>query len=171
MQSNIKDFVDKLLEVILPGLFDDSNFEYEKEGNQWRIKVNTSGTYADDVDLKSIAHSIQHILRISVHKNFSEDRTHFLIDIDNFRSQREDKLKKLIPSLAENKVVIQGKTVVLMGLSGYERMLVHQMLAEVKGLETTSVGNGPGRKLLIVPDSETGASGMDKAIMVDINKM
>jgi predicted RNA-binding protein Jag len=169
MDSRVKDLVDKILTGTIPGLFGDGQISYEKEADQYRIKITTSGHYPEDLDIKEISYALQHILRITVHKKFPDDRTHFLIDIDDFRNQREEKIRKLIPSLAENKVIIQGKTVVLMGLSGYERMIVHHLLSDIKGLETTSVGNGRSRKLLIMPDSETGASGMDQAIMVDIN--
>jgi predicted RNA-binding protein Jag len=62
----------------------------------------------------------------------------------------------------------QGLTVILVGLSGYERKLVHGILAEIKGLETSSVGPQDNRKLLVMPNSQIGNYGIENAKVVDL---
>jgi predicted RNA-binding protein Jag len=75
-----------------------------------------------------------------------------------------------LPDIVRSTVIEQGKTVVLIGLSGYERMIVHQLFSDIKGLSTNSVGADNARKLLIMPTSEFGSTGMDEAIVWDIAK-
>jgi spoIIIJ-associated protein len=144
-----------------------------REGDQWRVTINS-----DQNDLlvgykgENIK-AIQHITRVVIHKKFPDDRTHFLIDIGEYKRSREHVITGKITNLAEKEVLELGKTLILTGLTGYERKIVHSLLADIAGLETTSVGESDNRKLLIRPTSGdlSGSTGMDSAMVINLNKL
>jgi len=158
--------VAELIDPILLG----GDFEVDicKEADQWR--VNISGSNLDILvgDSADVLRSLQHLLRVKMHSLFPKDRTHFLLDINDFRANREKLLKERARLIADLEVLNNGSTLILVGLSSYERRIVHNLLVEIEGLETTSVGQGSGRKLLIRPTSEIGSKGMDAAKVIDI---
>jgi len=165
MSPEVKEIILEFLENIIKNVSPKATAEILKEGDQWRIYINSNGSAVFTEEKNEVLRAIQHILRVLVHKKFPEDRTHFIIDVDNYKITRENKIKNEIPLLAKNKVLEGGKTLVLLGLSSYERMIIHKLLAEINGLETNSVGFGDSRKLLIRPTSEFGATGIDDSII------
>jgi len=165
VSKTISDLLLPVVEAISPG----AELDFQKESDQWRIVIKNGGQ--DLVGEKSeVLRALQYLVRIVVHKNFPQDRTHFLFDVDGFKSKRELALKIHIPDLAKIQVLKEGQTVVLINLSGYERMIVHQLLADISGLETNSVGAKNERKLLIMPTSEVGSTAMDDAIIWDLTQ-
>ncbi len=172
MQTELQNSIEKVMDQVLPTLFKEYSLEFQKEADQWRIIIQTITPNPDlEEESRDIIHSLQHYIRIYIHKLYPQDRTHFLIDIDGYRVAREKKIKAKIPTIAEERVLIEGKTVVLIGLSSYERMIIHNILDGIKGISTNSVGFGNQRKLLIMPNSETGAASMDNSLIINIDKI
>ncbi len=173
MPEEIKKSIEKFLEAIIKPITSKYKIEFLKEADQWR--VNIIATENDQEALlgyqEEVIQAIQHLVRVMVHKENLKDRTHFLIDVNNYRKKRESKIKFQIPEIAKDKVLVEGKTVIITGLSGYERMIIHKILKEAKGLDTSSVGHSIDRKLLIMPTSEFGASGMEEAVIINVNKL
>lgn len=168
MDNLVSQTISDLLQPIVMAISPNAEITFQKEADQWRISIQ-NGT-EDLIGEKShTLSSLQHLVRVVVHKKFPDDRTHFLFDVDGFRSKRELAIKTHIPDLAKIKVLEEGQTVVLVNLNGYERMMVHQLLLGIDGLETNSVGLKSERKLLIMPTSEVGSTAMDDAIIWDIN--
>ena len=168
MNNPVQQLILEIIEPIIKLISPEAKIEFNKEGDQWRILI-IDGNPELIGEKGEVLRAIQHLARIFVHKKLPEDRTHFLIDIDNFRSNRELIIKTKIPEIAQA-IIAQGKTFVLINLSGYERMLVHKLLVDIKSLQTTSVGERDNRKLLILPTSEAGSAGIDDATIWDINK-
>ena len=169
MDTEISEEIDKILNSILLSFFGHKvEYELNREGDQWRINLNIEDYERFVEDNSEILKAIQHYIRVCVHKKFPDDRTHFLLDIGMFRQNREIFLKDKIRTVAEEKVLQGGLTLILINLSSYERKVVHNLLVEVEGLETTSVGQGTHRKLIIRPTSEIGAKGMEEAQVLDI---
>lgn len=170
MTPEVRQSVQNILNLIVLGIDPEAKIDLEKEGDQWRISIESHSKNDLVGDKGEILRSIQHYLRIAIHKHFPSDKSHFLIDINKFRNTRELKIKNQLPDIVRSTVIEQGKTVVLIGLSGYERMIVHQLFSDIKGLSTNSVGADNARKLLIMPTSEFGSTGMDEAVVWDISK-
>lgn len=169
MDNLVSETILQLLLPIVKAISPNSEIDFQKEADQWRIVIK-KGTQDLVGENSEVLRSMQHLLRVVIHKKYPQDRTHFLFDVDGFRSKREMALKVHIPDLAKYKVLEEGNTVVLVNLSGYERMIVHQLLADIKGLETNSVGPKNERRLLIMPTSEIGSTAMDDAIIWDIKE-
>jgi spoIIIJ-associated protein len=163
-QQTLKD----VLKMVLEPLVDQFTMDIVKESDQWRIILETDKKDVLLQDGAEILKSVQYLVRVIVHKKYPTDRTHFLIDVGKYRLEREIAIKAKINQLARTEVLEKGTTCILVGLTGYERKLVHNMLREVNGLETTSVGYEPSRKLIIRPTTETGSTGMDNAKIIDL---
>ena len=164
----------QLLEV-LGGLIEPivSGAEYDvlKEGDQWRVNVVTD----NDEDLigekGETVRAVQHVARVIMHQKYPQNRTHFLIDVGEYRKQREKTIKSKIAMLARYEIIEHGNTVIILGLNGYERKLIHNILADISGLETTSIGSPESRKLIIRPTSEVGSKGIDQAKMLELKDL
>jgi len=171
MTTEFRESILKSINLIINIVDESAKIEVGKEADQWRFNIITSKP--EDLIGKDgeLVRSIQHVARVLVHKIFPEDRTHFLVDVNGYRQKREHTINNKIPEIAQKEVLNIGNTVILIGLSGYERLQVHNYLSEIKGLSTTSVGPEDNRKLLIMPTSETGSIGMDNAKIIDINRL
>lgn len=160
-----------LIKKIAKPIVGEVGVEFLKEGDQWRI--NLAGDHARELIgyHGELVNAIQHIVRVTFHKLNPADRTRFFIDVNLAKFKREHFITEQIPELAKNDVLINGITYIIKNMSSYERKLVHDLLSEVKGLETLSVGDGFNRKLLIRPTSETGSMGLDNSKIIDINSI
>jgi predicted RNA-binding protein Jag len=171
MDQEYQDLLQKLIiSITTPLIKEEVKLNFLKEGDQWRVNLTTAKESELIGEHKEILNSIQHITRVAMSKKFPGDRTHFILDINRFRLNREEFLNKTLMSLADSYVLKGGQTLILLHLSSYERRLIHQMMTEVSGLETISVGSGHDRRLIIRPTSDTGSIGMDKAKVIDVNK-
>ncbi len=92
---------------------------------------------------------LQKILRILISKKIPEPPL-FLLDINNYRKEREEFLKGLANELAEQ-VIKTEKSVMLQPMSSYERRVIHLELAENKDVVTESIGPEPDRRVVIKP--------------------
>lgn len=172
MSNEFKECVLKFIQfLVFPVLSADFTTDIEKEGDQWRFNIVSKNTELLVGFEGDLLRSIQHLIRVLVHRKFPTDRTHFLIDVNNYRKNREYAISTKIPDIAISEVLSRGNTVILVGLSGYERLQVHKILAEIKGLNTSSVGPEDNRKLLIMPTSETGSGSMDSARIIHIDQI
>jgi spoIIIJ-associated protein len=169
MDEQYKQQISKIINNIVTPICGPVELEYAKEGDQWRVNV-VSPNGPELFGYKGeLLNALQHLIRVLIHKQFVDDRTRFLLDVGMTRHRREDYINKQIPEMAKEEVLKNGTTYIVQNLSSYERRIIHGMLAEVKGLETLSVGDGYSRKLLIRPTTEIGSMGMDNSKIIDIN--
>jgi spoIIIJ-associated protein len=170
MDKQYKASVLEILTSLIDPVLGHTDYEIDicKEADQWRINVDGDSLDAIIGEGAEVLRALQHILRVKVHKQYPKDRTHFILDIGKYRHDREVVLKSRARLIAEAEVLKNGSTLILVGLSSYERRIIHNLLVEIEGLETTSVGQGSSRKLLIRPTSEIGAKSMDAARVIDL---
>jgi spoIIIJ-associated protein len=70
------------------------------------------------------------------------------------RERRDDALRQRALELAQE-VRVDGQPRRLEGLNSYERRIVHMALQDAPGVETFSVGEGTGRRVVIAPRVST----------------
>ena len=169
MNTNIQTQIQDLLDLTVGGITTINQVSFVNENTQWRVSMDLENKQVFLENNSELLRSIQYIIRVAVHKVFPDDRTHFFLDIANFKKNREQTLSLQIPSLVQKTVLKEGHSVILTNLSGYERLLVHEMISDIKGLSSMSVGNNKNRKLVLFPSSEVGAYNLDDAIIFDIN--
>jgi spoIIIJ-associated protein len=169
MEDNLQHAIQDIMKLLLSPVVSDYEYSILKEGEQYRINISGSNSAALMAFNAELLHAIQHLLRVLVHQRLPQDRTHFILDVNSSRLNREKFINEQIPEMAKTEVLAQGMTIIIKNLTSYERRLIHTMLEEVIGLETMSVGEGNSRKLLIRPTSDTGSLGIDNSKIVDID--
>lgn len=93
--------------------------------------------------------AVQEILNL-VLKNNGFRKTHMFIDVENYKSRREEALIGLANRMAHKAVKI-NKPIKLEAMSAYERKIVHTALQADKFVTTKSEGEEPNRYLVIIP--------------------
>ena len=83
-----------------------------------------------------------------------------VIDCENYRSQREETLKKLALKIAA-KAEETGRKVILEPMASYERRIIHAALVDNPNVKTVSEGRDPARYIVVIPNN---AKPYDKGI-------
>jgi spoIIIJ-associated protein len=91
--------------------------------------------------------AIQELARMAVGRRLDQ-RVRVIVDVQDYRKRREAKLVEQAVAMAE-KVATTGREEELDPMNAYERKLVHDAVAEVPGVETSSQGEEPNRRVVI----------------------
>ncbi len=76
-----------------------------------------------------------------------------IVDAEGYRTRREQSLVELAHRLAEKARATQ-RTVTVNPMSPHDRRIIHITLDKVPGVTTRSEGEGPFRRLLVVPQPD-----------------
>ena len=151
IKASIQQSPDDLAKDFLSELFDKMGLEARldvKEADNV-ISINVSGPKmgvlighrGDTLD------AVQYLTSLIVNRE-SEKYTRVLIDTENYRSKREETLKKLAKRLAV-KVYRSGRKYTLEPMNPFERRIIHSTLQKDPNVTTYSEGNDPYRKVVI----------------------
>jgi len=93
--------------------------------------------------------ALQFLTGVVVNRGVPEEETvRILLDCQNFRKRKEERLKRLALSLAD-KVVRSKKSIKLRPMTPYERRIIHTTLQNHRFVTTYSEGEEPYRKVVI----------------------
>lgn len=92
--------------------------------------------------------SLQYLSNLTANKGMVDDKVRIIIDIENYRSRREDTLRRLANRLAD-KVRRTGERIVLEPMNRHERKIIHMALQDNYKISTYSSGEEPYRKVVI----------------------
>lgn len=76
-----------------------------------------------------------------------------VIDIGNYREKRESTLESLAKRTA-GQVLRTGRSRSLEPMNPYERRVIHTAVQNIEGVESTSVGDGASRRVVIYPEGK-----------------
>ena len=93
--------------------------------------------------------ALQYITRLIVAKEL-EEPVAVVIDIEGYRARREQQLRRLARRMADQAIEL-GRTMVLEPMPANERRIIHIELREHPSVTTESIGEGPRRKVTIIP--------------------
>lgn len=102
------------------------------------------GKYGLNID------SLQFILAVRLKTLTDDDKFELFVDVDGWRKQKEEKLKKLALAVAEE-VAASGKPEPLYNLKPSERRVIHTILTDHDKVMTISEGEGEDRHIIIRP--------------------
>lgn len=142
----------KKLEEILNGIFNITNetelsYTIEKVNNQVLLTINGDKvSHLIGYKGKTIE-SLQSLLNAMLQRE-DEDYAKVFIEINGYKKQKEEKLKKLANKMADN-VIRFRKPIKLEPMSAYERLIIHTELALRSDVETESYGEEPRRRVVI----------------------
>lgn len=97
--------------------------------------------------------ALQLLLSLMVYRKLGKWQP-LLIDIGDYRKEREEKLTSLALNTAQ-KVKFSQNPVVLSALKAFERRVVHLALADHPDVYTDSQGEEPARELVIYPKKKS----------------
>lgn len=103
------------------------------------------GHHGDTLD------SLQCLVNLAANKREDDSEgnyTKITVDIENYRSKREETLKRLARNMAA-KVQKYRKSITLEPMNPYERRIIHSEIQNITGVSTTSVGADNNRKVVI----------------------
>ncbi|WP_350343673.1 RNA-binding cell elongation regulator Jag/EloR [Proteinivorax tanatarense] len=93
--------------------------------------------------------SIQYLTNLAVNRK-ADDYTRVLVDVNGYRSKREETLVSLAKRLASKSINTKRK-VLLEPMNAMERRIIHSTLNDSDSVKTYSVGEEPFRKVAIEP--------------------
>ncbi len=117
---------------------DGSLLKVEVEGDAMGMLIGRHGETMD---------ALQYLTSL-VEKNSDGDFDKVHLDVQGYRSKREDALIALANRTAE-KVKKNRRNSTLEAMNPYERRIIHAALQEVCGIHTFSVGSDPHRKIVV----------------------
>lgn len=140
------------VEKILKEIFDitgESSISYSVNRSENQIIVNIKGdniSHLIGYKGKTIE-SIQSVLNSILQKE-DEEYAKVFLEINDYKKQKEEKLRRLANKMAEN-VIRFRKPIKLEPMSAYERLIIHSELANRDDVETESFGEEPRRRVVI----------------------
>ncbi|WP_374203860.1 protein jag [Pseudonocardia sp. ICBG601] len=141
------DYLERLLDI----LDYDGDIDLDVEGG--RAIVSIEGA-EDDAELQklvgdkgSVLESLQELARLAVQQQLGS-RSRLMLDIAGWRRHRRDELTELGLETAQE-VKASGESARLRPMTPFERKVVHDAVATVKGVVSESEGEEPRRQVVV----------------------
>lgn len=142
--QNIKDIIENLgVSATIEVSSEDSTFFVDISSDDSSLLIGKHGTNLD---------SLQFALAVRLKTQTGQEDFEIFVDVNNWRRQKEAKLKDLASSI-EEKVAETGKEQELFNLTPSDRRVIHTFLGESAKVTTESQGEGEDRHLIIKPKS------------------
>ncbi|BAL84530.1 putative single-stranded nucleic acid binding protein [Selenomonas ruminantium subsp. lactilytica TAM6421] len=125
---------------------------FNLEGDNLGILIGKHGQTLD---------SLQYLVNLTANRGVAEGRVRIIIDIEGYRSRREETLMRLAGHLAEKACRI-GEEVHLEPMNRHERKIIHMALQDNRRVSTYSTGDEPRRYVVIVPRRRRRRRGFDE---------
>lgn len=139
---------------IASGLFEKwpitSKVEVREEDESIRVEIETDKNNIFTQPTPEPLLAVQHILRLSVRKQFPEELVRVLVDIGGFHKQQQKELKQLTQK-AIKKVLDNNESIDMHPMSSFERRVVHMCVAENGKVISESAGSNRDRHVVIKP--------------------
>jgi spoIIIJ-associated protein len=94
--------------------------------------------------------ALQDLTRTVVQRRTSAVNGRLTLDVSGYRKKRKEALERFTRQLAQE-VVASGTRKVLEPMSAADRKIVHDTVNELDGVATTSEGEEPRRRVVILP--------------------
>lgn len=92
--------------------------------------------------------SLQYLISLIINKGHDAEYKRVILDTENYRSKREETLKRLAGKVAST-VRNTGKVIKLEPMNPYERRIIHSALQDNEFVETYSEGEEPHRRVVV----------------------
>ena len=138
-----------VLQRIVDSITSDAQISVEKDADRLFFNVNGGNVGILIGKRGQTLDAIQSIISKVVNKG-NQNRTRVLVDIEGYLETRKENLEKTALRLAE-KSQKMGKPMTLGPMNAYDRRIVHLALQDFSAVRTRSRGEGPLRKLVILP--------------------
>ena len=142
------DYLERLLDI----LDFDGDIDLDVEGERAVVSIIGDGDIDRLVgDHGEVLDALQELTRLAAMAETGQ-RSRLMLDIAGYRARRRTELSQLGRSTAEQ-VVASGEAVRLAPMNPFERKVVHDAVGAVDGVESSSEGEEPRRRVVISPAS------------------
>ena len=138
------DYLERLLDV----LDYDGDIDLDVEAGRAVVSID-GGEDLDklDGDRGSVLEALQELTRLAVQQSLG-NRSRLMLDIAGWRRARREELTELGTRTA-NEVLDSGEAVRLRPMTPFERKIVHDAVAGVRGVVSESEGEEPRRQVVV----------------------
>lgn len=91
--------------------------------------------------------SLQQIAKKIIEKKSAEP-CNFTLDVNNYKQHKTELLREMARHAAD-KVLVEGRAVIMQPMNAFERRIIHMTLANYQNLMTESQGEEPWRKIVV----------------------
>ena len=150
LKSDVLEYAKKLLKDIVDGMgIKDVIIESQRKENFIKLTLHSSDNSILIGRNGRTLSSLQNLIRSSV-SNQTGIFVNIILDVENYKIKQEHNIERLAKRLA--KEVLRTKEPIAMdSMNSYERRLVHNALANFKGITSDSEGEEPNRRIVIKP--------------------
>ena len=150
LKSDVLEYSKKILKDIVEGMgIKDVIIESQRKENFIKLTLHSSDNSILIGRNGRTLSSLQNIIRSSV-SNQIGIFVNIILDVENYKIKQEHNIERLAKKLA--KEVLRTKEPIAMdSMNSYERRLVHNALANFKGITSDSEGEEPNRRIVIKP--------------------
>ncbi len=146
------DFLDGLLEV----MHLDADVEINASGGIMYVEIWGPEDAGDGMGVLIGRHgrtldALQDLVRATV-QHRTGSRCLVVVDVEDYRKRRRSQVARRARELA-GRVRQTGRAEAMEPMSAFERKIVHDVVAEVGGVETVSEGDEPNRRVVVKPRS------------------
>src|SRR6476661_2300059 len=142
------DYLERLLDI----LDFDGDIDLDVEGERAVVSIIGDGDIDKLVgDHGEVLDALQELTRLAAMAETGQ-RSRLMLDIAGYRARRRQELGELGRSTAEQ-VAASGEPVRLAPMNPFERKVVHDAVGTVAGVESSSEGEEPRRRVVISPAS------------------
>jgi spoIIIJ-associated protein len=127
---------------------DDETIELSLEGADLNVLIGARG---------ATLQAIQDLARTVVQRQTGASHGRILVDVLGYRKKRRAALERFARQIAEE-VQASGARRVLEPMGAADRKVVHDVINTIEGVQTTSEGEEPRRRVVILPGSAAGPS-------------
>lgn len=152
MENQLSEILDNLLGMLLL----EGSYEIEEVDDNFLVSIETKdagrliGARGESLDALQLLvnQMVARKVGFSAKDGLASGQKRVVIDVMGWKKQKEDELKKSAQSWGEQ-VLESGKELDLEPMAPWQRRIVHMTIAEMKGLESESVGEGRDRHIVI----------------------
>jgi spoIIIJ-associated protein len=139
------------LEELLDLLDFDGDIDLDVEGNRAVVSIDGSDELKKLVGRKGeVLDALQELTRLAVHQKTGV-RSRLMLDIASWRRRRREELAALGDKVAR-RVLETGEREELAPMTPFERKIVHDAVAVVRGVRSESEGAEPSRRVVVLLD-------------------
>ncbi|WP_241250016.1 protein jag [Rhodococcus sp. X156] len=142
------DYLERLLDI----LDFDGDIDLDVEGDRAMVSIE-GGTNLDQLVGRKgeVLDALQELTRLAV-QQVTGERSRLMLDIAGWRAERRAELSRLGATVAE-RVLENGQREELPPMTPFERKIVHDAVAAVRGVVSESEGAEPARRVVVLPKS------------------
>lgn len=150
MENQLSEILDNLLGMLLL----EGSYEIEEADDSFIVSIETKdagrliGARGESLDALQLL-----VNQMAARKIGEESFKRVVIDVENWKKQKEDELTSMAKSRAEE-VLTGKKEIELEPLPAWQRRIVHMTVSEIKGVESESIGEGRDRHIVIKVKSQ-----------------